>query len=568
VGTGLALVPVLPAAAADPAVASVPKIQFIGPEDFIVAAGQSKTFSVEFRTGVGTENAKDVVVTIDTTGLKGFAELKGSDKCTTVATTVTCKMGDLQPTPYPPRQEYPRVPRLDLTVQAVSGLKPGTKASLKVSATSSNTEIYSGPGEGVFSVTAGTGYDLAAGRDVDLTDAPAGGTSGVPISVTNNGDKPAVGVFLKMNLWQGLDFADRYKNCRYTNPPGGQYAISAYCRFDKITLRPGDTFAPRNGMPVSVAKDLKVAQGSYAVVALDDAIASGDVAAYDALKPETGSEFEFVRQGGGARGLTSDADISDNTANFQVVTNLKNDFAVLDASASGKQGDKITVSPGLENRGPARENGGNSHRGYMTAVKFAIPEGASVVKVPSDCSLSTTEESDRYGRVLFPGFDAKGRPAYMCLWDAKQGHDYFTAGDKAVFPVELKIDKVVPDATGRIQLWHSGLDNDGKDTNAGNDIGRIVLNPTKAPGTTTGSQTGGGQTGAATAGASGGTTTTGTTGTTGTQTNGGGGGKELANTGSDSSSTMLIAATAAGLIALGAGGLFVVRRRKNTNPAT
>jgi LPXTG-motif cell wall-anchored protein len=540
----LVLLPALPAVAADPA----PALSVTAPSAQNVVAGQAKAIALNFYNyGPGT--AKDVILTIDTTGLKGFAELKAPDTCTAITTTVTCTMGDLTAIAHPGSSSDPSAPRLPLTLNTKSGLKPGSKASLKYSVASSNAKASTSPSDGVVPLTVGTGYDLAAGKLTDLRDVAPGGRVDMPMSVTNNGDAPAVGLLFRSSAREGLGYAERHKNCRYRESAGSD-DVQQWCRFDGITLQPGETYAARKAESLSVAPDMAAGFGDYAVYALDDPEVASQLAGYDSLKPGTGGDLELVRQNAGARRSAGDVDGFDNRAGFRAVTNLGNDFAVLDASASGKEGAKVTVRPGLENRGPARERNDRGHDGDPVSIKFAVPEGASLPVVPAGCYVSTGEERDLHNRVLFPGFDAKGRPAYRCTLVADK--DFYKPGDKLFASLELKIDKAVPDATAPVQLFHPGLANDGKDTNAGNDVGRIVLNPTKDPGTTTGAQTAGATTGGAT--------------TTGAQTNGGGG-KELANTGSDSSSTTLIGTAAAVLIALGAGGLFVVRRRKNTGIA-
>ncbi|MFI8948297.1 hypothetical protein ACIGO6_17520 [Streptomyces sp. NPDC053750] len=481
-------------------------------------------------------------VTIDATALKDFAKVGLPQSCDVEGLIAVCNESSL----YPGDSFNPswRV-RVDLK----DGAEAGNFGSIKVT----------GAGEGltfdehVVDVLVGGPELLKKTLPAEPAGFRAGDTYSAPLGFRNVGSMSADGVVLRFGGTRGLSFPDSYDNCSYAEENKDnliRYQKVALCTFEGEFL-PGTSY--------ELSEPVRVKTADFAL---------GDIFHYgfDAVGAEEAGALRAgadYRQGSG-RTLTlkpvesgHDGDYA-KYAEVDLATKNTYDLDLTGARVAGEQGETVKVDVALSNHGPAWI-GALRSGGEPLSFSVEIPEGASVVNSP--CRPMNDDTTS----------------LYLCWADTP-----FLEDDRRTFGFELRIDKVVEGAKGRIALpqWDNPWEGDPS-----NDAGWIVLNGTgdeETPGDTggaTGGADGGATGGSATTGGSGATGGTGTTGGSGSAAGGTTAGSTGGTTGGASpqggradqggllastGSTALLASAGAAL-ALAAGGvLFAVSRRRRT----
>ncbi|MBX7269887.1 LPXTG cell wall anchor domain-containing protein [Micromonospora sp. Llam7] len=238
-------------------------------------------------------------------------------------------------------------------------------------------------------------------------------------------------------------------------------------------------------------------------------------------KPGTGGELLLDEAGPSiaARSFQADTEPDNNWSSLRVTVTGKNS-AGLEAvgdEVSGAEGDEVVATVGFRNNGPATLDYGRSGSS-VTHMQVGIPNGTNAVKVPDNCYPLRGE--DEWGE---PG---AGRYRCYTSW-------FIKAGDEEIVEFGLRIDKVVPNATGDVKV-NVACQCDGglyTDLKPANDVAKLIVNPS------------GGQ------GGDGG--------------NGDGDGGELPITGAN---TALIAGVGGVRLAAGAAGFVLARRCKPALP--
>ncbi|MFC8807835.1 hypothetical protein ACFT9J_30870 [Streptomyces anthocyanicus] len=488
-------------------------------------------------------------VTIDATALKGFAKVGLPDSCDVDDLVAVCRESSLYPGDI-------HNPFWDIRLDLLDTAEAGDHGTIKVT----------GKGEGL-EFNKHTVDVLVGGPELLKKKLPAepagfrpGDTYDAPLGFRNVGSMPAHGVVLRFAGTRGLSFPESYDNCSYAEENKDnliRYRQVALCTFEGEFL---------HGMAYELSEPVEVKTADFAL---------GDIFTYgfDAVGAEAADELRAGaghRKGTG-RTLTLEPVESGHVGDYSkyaeidLPTQNTYDLDLTGARVAGEQGETVTVDVRMSNHGPAWI-GSLRAGGEPLGFSVQIPEGASVVDSP--CNPVNDESPSEY----------------LCFTNTP-----FLEDDARTFPFELRIDKVVAGAKGKIAL----PDHDNPwEGDPSNDTGWIVLNGTGdeetpgdsgggtgGPDTTGGTDaTGGSQTtggtgttgGSDTAGGTtGGTSTAGTTGsttggTTGGQSPQGGRGGVLASTGS----TVLLGSAGAAL-ALAAGGvLYAVSRRRRTGGTT
>ncbi|MEU3785776.1 hypothetical protein [Streptomyces sp900129855] len=364
-------------------------------------------------------------LTVDVSSLAGIADVSWPDNCTPddAGTVAVCDTGDV-PTRYSAQ--------VQLKVRAAAGAAVGAQGAIEYSA-----EATGGPdgtltapqGSAETFVTVGSGPDLGIGAPQDLTGVAPGTTLTVPYSVTNTGNETAHGFSVQMWATYGLDVATRYPQCTYTGPndDDSQYPSMTYvtCSFD-TDVAPGAT--------VELPQPLRLAVTDHALY----------------------ERFDYnVEPGGGA----TDLDSSDNGRSWHIDADNTADFAVHGTKASGAAGDTVTAGFRFVNRGPAWV--GNVASGDPVAViDYYLPPGTTATSVPATCHSAWTSGDD-------PSIGH-----YACTLPT-----WAKPRLKVDFPFRLRIDRVVPDATGRVTVHPHSDTSVGFDPNPRNDTAKVVVNP-------------------------------------------------------------------------------------------
>lgn len=127
---------------------------------------------------------------------------------------------------------------------------------------------------------------------------------------------------------------------------------------------------------------------------------------------------------------------------------------------SGAVGGTVTAGFRFVNRGPAWV--ANVASGDpVPAIDYYLPPGTTATSVPSTC------------RTASPSTDAPAIPHYVCTLPTWTKPDL-----KVRFPFELRVDEVVPDATGRVVVRpYDGSASFAFDPKARNNSAQVVVNP-------------------------------------------------------------------------------------------
>ncbi|KAB1910762.1 LPXTG cell wall anchor domain-containing protein [Micromonospora sp. AMSO31t] len=397
-------------------------------------------------------------------------------------------------------------------IKATDKAQDGDVGTLKVTLTATGFDAVSHDAK----VRVGEGVDLAAGPETAVSVAP-GKSFTAPLKVSNAGKSTAKGAAVIFYNDYGLNAGKHYSNCTYV---GDELRT---CRF-KDDLPSGSTVTA--SLPYVLGADSLAPGFKYGEIIwmtpdeFEDF--QGYLEHYDATIGEPGTDGELtLAQAGGkatARGFQADPRPENNGTNLQVTVtgNNSTDLEALGASVTGKAGATVQATVGLRNNGPATLDYTRSGSS-VTYLTLDVPKGTTAVTVPENCFPVNGDEWGEPGKP--------GAQHYRCYFDS-----FLKAGDSVNLDFALRIDKVIANATGLVKI-NVPCECDGgfyRDLKPANDTAKVVVNA--APGGE-GGQGGGGE----------------------------GDGGTLPITGS---STALIAGVGALLLAAGAAGYVVSRRRR------
>ncbi|MFJ7194476.1 MULTISPECIES: hypothetical protein [unclassified Streptomyces] len=371
-------------------------------------------------------------LSVDISGVAGVADVTWPDNCAPTGTTAVCTV------PEVPVIGDAYSPQVHLTLRAADGAAVGAQGRITYAA------VATGGPEGTLeapydsfdtTVKVGSGPDLSLGEIAPAKGLQPGDVRTVPFAVTNKGGERSEGLTATFTASYGLDFLTKYAECTY-KALGGDYApmSQATCSFDQV-IEPGDSFA--------LPTPLRVALAAHAYAERLDI---------------------SIEPGNGATDLSDEDNYT--IAAFTAVNTA--DFSAQGAQVAGGAGETVTAELGFRNNGPAWI--GNLGSGDpVAAVNFTVPEGATVTSVPADCEP----------RTLSGGYypQRTGAPRYSCEMP------YWALPDTArSLPFKLRIDRVVPDATGRVVLTTGGSSpaTFPFDPQPANNTTQLVLNATPA----------------------------------------------------------------------------------------
>ncbi|MGV9648257.1 hypothetical protein [Streptomyces sp. NPDC003343] len=465
----------------------------------------------------------DYKIKIDASGLKGVAAVKLP--CRASGLTAVCEGNEIYA-----GEQYNRLGDIRLDIDDDSAA--GDFGSIKVT----------GEGEGVdfapltIDVLVG-GPELLGRKLTEPAGLAAGDTYRAPVGFRNAGGLAAEGAVLHFHGSRGLSFPDGYGNCAYKATTTGSLlhqGIDAICTFSG-TYKAGTAYALAEPLKVRTAGFALNDVFSYGFSAVEAGKAKALLAG-DGYTPGTGAPLTLEEVPGAASDYTRYTDLDLPSHNTY-------DLVLTGASLRGEAGDTVKADIGFRNDGPAWISALRSG-GEPISFSVAVPEGATVTKSPDRCTFTTIEA---------------GTKGYRCQVDTP-----LLENTKVAFPFELRIDKVVKNARGKVALpsWDNPFE-----TERSNNTAWIVLNgPDDGQGT--GGPSTGGPSGSpsptasagdtsGSSGADGGSGSAGSAGGPGDEATGSGGG--LAFTGAGGA--LLIGGAALLALALGVGVVLVVRRR-------
>ncbi|CAL9450900.1 hypothetical protein [Streptomyces sp. enrichment culture] len=391
------------------------------------AAGPERLVEVGLSHDNGNFAVTDGRITVDVSGLAGVAEVTWPDNCAPTGTTAVCTVPSVA-------LSGDTGERVRLQVRAAAGAAAGATGRIAYTARAATNQ----PGVGELvaheaetPVTLGSGPDLVVRGTVPSGEIRPGDSVSVPFSVVNEGGEAARGVRVTLYVTRGLDVGAVDPHCTTTPLDGtdGYVPLSRVdCAFDDV-IEPGGTFR----LPA-------VLTAKAAPYAFHERL---DVT---------------VEPGGGAQDLSP----YDNGLYGAVRVANTSDFAVRGADVAAAAGESVTVGLTFQNKGPgwvANLRSGDP----VGSVDFVVPRGATVTRAPGNC-FGLTLDGDWYEGPA-------GAPRYRCelpMW----------VGEKqtVTFPFTLRVDTVVPDATGTLTLRGGWGEARPTDPEPKNDTAKLVLN--------------------------------------------------------------------------------------------
>ncbi|AEV88234.1 hypothetical protein ACWT_7224 [Actinoplanes sp. SE50] len=473
---GLATATAVALTTATPAFAATPKIN-VTLDDVAIGAGYAIKVSPVLRADREVE-LTGAVMTYQLTGTPAGVTLANPDEfgdcASQTPTTLVCKQ------PF----------GISIGPYGVMGYLEGAlKASrtTPIGSTGKLTATFAADGVAPIKSTANVvvaeGVDLVAGKP-DKHKVKVGETFTGTVTVTNKSDKTVHGVGLSGYADYAYEPTAQFSNCSY-------HEIRMNCRFDQ-DLEPGATYALE--FPFRVRTDTAAPSGGAAEYKW---LPVGDYDAQTkALKTTagTGGMLKLTKVAAAtSRARQTDTNPDDNWSliDVDVTGQQSTDIAAIGDKVSGAAGTVVNATVGVRNNGPATRD--TNHAGDAASVlRVTIPAGAKVTTVPDGCAVATDWlQSD------------KKAVQYVC----STGY-LFRVGETVSWTFGLKIDKVVPGASGAVEANPAcECDIFSKDTDKSNDKALLVLNPAGGTGGTGGSDGPGlpitGPQGAAIAGAGG-----------------------------------------------------------------
>lgn len=470
VAVGLATTP---ANAADP-VFALTAPSAIGLRPYPAQGGDAQKSTVDFRLDSPLSEVFDgpVTFTIDLTKLKGVADVSlnkehgATADCKVTDTAVTCTDNYLWPRDRTIAALY---------VSAAKDAKLGTTVDLTMTGTAKGATFRSA-----------TTRVKVGGPDLVLADAglkgemKPGGTQPLPIVVSNTGTESARGLSLVLHHTRGLGLVERYDNCSYGGDAGPDPDGTTVCTVDD-EIKAGLVYE---------TDPLTLKAGPYAfneIVTYGVYEKGGEPKFSEKLgKPSTGKKLALKERPAKAARLSADLNPEDNYREFDLQVTNTADLAATPVSLKGKAGETVKADLGFQNNGPAWVaylRSGES----VGITDIVIPAGAKVTKAAKECTSLNADGTYREERT--------GAPRYTCASAYVVGEK-----EKASFPFELKIEKVVEDAKGSVLVgaWQGDADPKphGWDPNHANNRAAFVINakggtttPTPGPSASTGSGT-------------------------------------------------------------------------------
>jgi hypothetical protein len=434
--------------------------------DTVVPAGDTAFASFHLAANRAT-TLTDFRITFELADLAGLATIEPesiSNPCTASGTQLICESDFEQDV------DQTGIILFDIEFDGDPGASPGVTGVLPVTVEAAGVA----PATYESSVTVGAPVDLVADGSGPITGSP-GETVALPLTVHNAGPEPAQGVSLRFFKEFVLRPQTLHSNCVYLD--GGEHGV--LCTFD-VTLEPGTTYTFAEPLEILIGEDA-AAPGFGIVEATWLTRAEGiawlaEVAHFgDAATPGDGPELGLVEADGGAPSPApadplpaADVDPENNWSTIEVTVEGDNqhDFAAVGAELSGDAGDAVDIQVGVANVGTATADASRAGE-PVNLVRVTLPDGVTAVAVSGSCG-PIREDGYDFGSAGEPG-----HAAYICATDT-----ILPAGESVLFDFTLRIDEVIADAAGAVQVNQPPAPGESspEDGNPGNDTAEIVAN--------------------------------------------------------------------------------------------
>ncbi|MCY0926070.1 LPXTG cell wall anchor domain-containing protein [Streptomyces sp. H27-H1] len=429
--------------------------------------GRPQTTTVDFRVENETGSVFDrqSTYTIDLGALKGVVDVKlnqdQAGDCSLAATTVTCKDWAIW-------THGSGVVSLDLA--AAKGSKTGAVVDLTMTGAAEGATFK----PTTTKVEVG-GPDLVMEKAALKAKLTPGQSQPLPIVFGNTGTESVDGVALELQTTHGMGLVEEYDNCAYSedDSAGQPWNVgwgTTVCTFDNV-VKPGEVYEIADALTLEAAPHAFIEGLLYGVHQAGDQPKS----TLKFTTPRTGKKLGLKARSAKAAPNAADLDPWNNQHEFDFAVKNTADLVSSASSAEGKAGETVKVELGFRNDGPAWVAYLRSGEDVAMA-DIVIPAGAKVTKAPEICRATTADGGYREKHL--------GAPRYFCPTTHVIGEK-----QKFGFPFELKIEKVVVDATGSVSVgaWSpEGATPPSWDPKHANNKAAFVINgkgvtPTPAP---------------------------------------------------------------------------------------
>ncbi|WP_229069383.1 hypothetical protein [Actinoplanes sp. DH11] len=349
---------------------------------------------------------------------------------------------------------------LDAVLKAGSGAIAGATGKL----TATFTADGAAPVTAEAAVRVARSVDLAAGASREIRVAP-GRAFDATLQVTNTSAEVVHGAGLYFYTDYAFQTTQRYQNCVYR----GADRVSG-CLFEQ-DLEPGATY--RLVMPYRLRADTaapSTSAGEFQWVTGDD-WTGDDFADAARTRAGTGATLRLEPVADTRRAPQTDPDTDNNWQSVTVTATGKQgtDIAAVGARATGTAGAVVTAAVGLRNNGPATVDSSRVGEPAGVAV-VTIPAGTSVATVPDGCHLAENDseqtDPDAVQYACYTGF-------------------VFPAKSSVTWKFGLRIDRMQVNATGAVEANPAcECSRFNRDIDKSNDKAKLIINPkaAEAPG--------------------------------------------------------------------------------------
>lgn len=385
-------------------------------------------------------DAHDVSVAIDASSLAGKATMEVTGDCVSTGTLkLRCDVG-----PLSGRESID-----PFLLKPTAAAKAGDTGAITYTATASDAATVTGKTD----VLVG-GPKLVHRPYPALKGIAPGAVFERTPAFANTGTAPAdKGVMLWVQDSDGVSLARDHSNCHYSDRPD----VGAWCRFD-TPVAPGAAYETDAPLRYTASKDTMYGYNTYLVWPV------GGTA------PDSFDPSDFPGTGTGAPlGLKSLASGSGFTGPGYgtFATTQHADYQALGDRVEGKVGETVSITVGVRNNGPGRMDfrwGDADNSGTFVVTP---PAGTTITGAPG-----AGEQGDP-GPLWNCTPGKAGAKSYTCDIASTD----FRPGDSVTQEFTVRIDRVVPDATGSVRAVENP-EYPNRDDDASNDTAAITVKAT------------------------------------------------------------------------------------------
>lgn len=349
---------------------------------------------------------RGVKVSVDGSELHGFAELNLPAGCGYTSSDhlhESCALGDVRG----------GAGELSVGVRALEGAEAGQtgRVAFKVTATNgTDADAHPDPTTESVGVTVGDGPDLVINDLGSSYKVTHGGTTALPLQLTNEGSRDGKGIVVFVHDQFGnAEVLGNYSNCLYEHFDKGQRG--AYCTFPDADIKPGQRLQLSDPFTVSTPAGAHGDEIQYgAGLSHDDWVG----------KPEgtagTGGELTLVpvptaKLRKDTYDPSTDIDVYNNLYYTRLDTGTITDVAGVNRSVDAVIGKPAPVTFGVRNSGTTTISGYNKDIGGSVGAYLDFPGSVRVTQVPKGCRAASVGGPE--GVSAYP--PAKKAVLYVCV---------------------------------------------------------------------------------------------------------------------------------------------------------